>query len=166
MGLRYAMARGHWEAVWLLNNDAGVTSDALQELVENLERDHGTAGMGGSTLMHYGAPEIVQSLGGCRYNKWLALPASVGAGSNSERVEKIGLTNAPLSYVAGASMLVSMEMLREVGLMSEEYFLHSRSWTGLCERTAGTRWLMRPEASSTTGRGGTPVAEGRTPVRA
>jgi GT2 family glycosyltransferase len=124
VGLRYAMARGDWEAVWLLNNDAVVTSDALQELVKTLERDHGAAGMVGSTLIHYGAPEIVQSLGGCRYNKWLALPASVGAGSNSERVEESGLTDSPLAYVAGASMLVSMEMLREVGLMSEEYFLY------------------------------------------
>lgn len=123
VGIRYALERGEYDAVWLLNNDVVVRPDALDALVRQL---HGRSdvGMVGSTVLHYDRPEVVQSLGGCRFNRWLALPSPLGAGSLHDSDGSAVPPAANLAYVSGASMLVSLAMLRRVGVMSEEYFLY------------------------------------------
>lgn len=123
VGLRYALARHDFEYVWLLNNDTVVRPDSLGKLVERMS-EKSDAGMCGGTLLYYHEPGKVQALGGARYNKWLGSARSLGflqsAGSpvDPSRVER------RMDYVSGACMLVSREFLRDVGLMSEEYFLY------------------------------------------
>lgn len=122
VGLRYALARG-FDAVWLLNNDTVVRPDTLTAMLEAMRRDP-RVGMVGSTLLYYHDPETVQAWGGARYNRWLALPRHVGAGQPAALAVDAAQVERRLSYVTGASMLVSGAFLREVGLMGEEYFLY------------------------------------------
>ena len=123
VGMRYALSRGDFSHVWLLNNDTVIDAHALTALVRRM-REKKNAGMCGSTLLYYENPDRVQVLGGGWYCKWIGLPWHLGrlqkAGDsiNRERVEKW------MNYVVGASLLVSKEFLEDIGLMCEDYFLY------------------------------------------
>lgn len=122
LGLRYAGLQSDFTYAWLLNNDTVVSRDALSELVLRMALQP-EIGMCGSTLCLYDQPSRIQAMGGAFYCSWLALPWHLG------RLKRIGCdVDAPriekkMDYVIGASMLVSQRFVREIGLMSEEYFL-------------------------------------------
>ncbi|OGU15519.1 MAG: glycosyl transferase [Geobacteraceae bacterium GWC2_53_11] len=123
VGLRYAMARGNAAYSWLLNNDTVVEPDALTHLIERAEQQP-RIGICGSTILAYGDRKRVQALGGGHYCRWIGLPwhhgrfTRWGGRGNQQRAE------AWMNYVEGASMLVSMQFLDEVGLLCEDYFLY------------------------------------------
>lgn len=122
VGLRYVLAREEFQYAWVLNNDTVVRPDTLGHLIRRMH-ERPDAGMCGSTLLSYDPPHLVQALAGARYNKWLGGTWHIGARRPAsasvpgERVER------RLSYIMGASMLVSRSVLEDVGLMSEDYFL-------------------------------------------
>lgn len=123
VGLRYALAVGRFEYVWLVNNDAVVEPEALRSLVEVLE-SRPEAGMCGSTLLEYSEPARVQALGGARYNRWLSTVRPIVAREPARTQREGRSVEARLSYVAGASMLVRRAFLEQIGLLCEEYFLY------------------------------------------
>jgi GT2 family glycosyltransferase len=118
-GLRLGLARADFEYAWLLNNDTVVEPDALGHLVSRMQASP-DAGMCGSTLRFYEPPHDVQAYGGATYNRWFAVPNNVTRLRPGE--EPAGVETR-LAYVMGASLLVSASFLREVGFMSEDYFL-------------------------------------------
>lgn len=111
-GIRYAMAQGDMQYIWLLNNDTVVTTEALASLVHCAELDR-NIGMCGSRLMFYDEPKCIQALGG-RINKYLGTTSFV---TNPKDREKI-------MYPIGASILVTKKFIKTVGLLSEDYFLY------------------------------------------
>lgn len=123
VGLRYALARGDFDFVWLLNNDTVVNPDSLAKLVDRMVAKE-SSGMCGSTLLHYNDPARIQVFGGGYYCKWIGLPwhqgrlKRAGCPIDGAKVERW------MNYVVGASMLVSKEFLLEIGLMCEDYFLY------------------------------------------
>jgi GT2 family glycosyltransferase len=122
VGIRYALARGGFDYLWLLNNDTVVRPDALSRLVDEAERNPG-AGIVGSTLLYYDRPDTVQTLGGGTYNWWLGLPRHIGA-EEAAGTPRADEARRAMTYVVGASMLVRTGFVRQVGLLSEEYFLY------------------------------------------
>ena len=127
LALQYALRLETVQYAWLLNNDTVVDPAALAELV-HVSLQNTAVGMCGSTVLRLDRPNVVQCLGGGRYNHWLGWTRHVGDGSKWDdqrgnanlRVE----VEAQLDYVYGASMLVSRNFLQDIGLMSEEYFLY------------------------------------------
>jgi GT2 family glycosyltransferase len=123
VALRFALARRDFDFVWLLNNDTVVTPDALAALVHRLE-ERPAAGLCGSTILYYHAPETVQVRGGTAYDPWFATMRALGKGNliadpvNHEAIER------SMDYPAGASVLVRRSFLETVGLLSESYFLY------------------------------------------
>jgi GT2 family glycosyltransferase len=122
VGMRYALARDDFKYVWLLNNDTVIKPDALVHMVKRM-RDIPDAGICGSTLLYYDEPGIVQGLGGAIYNKWLGTNTPIGFLEEFQTVLDPGLVERKLQYVIGASMLVSRELMKNIGLMNEDYFL-------------------------------------------
>ncbi len=123
VGIRYALGRDDFSHVWLLNNDVVIKPDALSHLVRRMNEKK-DAGMCGSTIPYYSAPDTVWTLGGGIYNKWLSRSHSIG---NMEPLRDAASrfdVEGTMHYLAGASMLVSRAFLREVGLLNEEYFLY------------------------------------------
>lgn len=121
VGLR-AAGLDHFDYFWLLNTDTVVHRDALAHLVARAQQDPGI-GITGSTLVHYHEPDTVQAVGGI-LDRWI-LPSHMGA--------HMPLTAVPgdpadvesrLTYIVGASMLVSAEFIKNVGYMQEDYFLY------------------------------------------
>src|SRR5215216_4310518 len=123
VALRFALARHDFEYVWLLNNDTVVESTALAALVRRLQ-EHPRAGLCGSTLLYYNAPDTVQVRGGIAYNRWfatmrpLARRQPIDSPVDRDRIER------RMDYPAGASVLVTRDFLQTVGLLSESYFLY------------------------------------------
>lgn len=123
VALRYLLARGDREFVWLLNNDTVVHPEALGRLVEEAQRSP-DIGLVGSRLLYYDAPDVVQTLGGARYNRWLALSHHIGALAPASRPMSREEVVRRMDYVVGASMLVTRRFLEDVGLLAEDYFLY------------------------------------------
>lgn len=124
VGLRYAMARG-FDYFWLLNNDTVVNKSSLNELVKKIAGDP-RIGMCGSTLVYYHKPNIIQAMGGAKYDWSTSIGSHLGVGnlvSDLESVEENSIEKE-IQYVVGASMLVTRDFIETIGLMSEDYFLY------------------------------------------
>ena len=123
IGLRYALARDDFSYVWLLNNDTIVDACALSNLLRRM-RSSLQCGICGSTVVYFDDPHHIQARGGAKYNVWTGTTTLIGhmepLGTNVSEVE----IEKAMDCVLGASMLVSAAFLRDVGLMSEDYFLY------------------------------------------
>jgi GT2 family glycosyltransferase len=122
VGLRYAMARGDCSHVWLINNDTVVTPRALSALLERMQ-EKPSAGMCGSTLVHYDRPDRIQARGGGWYCRWIGLPWHLGRLQRVGDPPRLARVEKWMNYVVGASLLVSREFIENIGLMCEDYFL-------------------------------------------
>ena len=120
--LRYLLAQGRYQFIWLLNNDTVVEADALPKLLDYASR-HPQAGAIGSTLVDYHQREWVQCAGGCRYLPALTVMWNVLGGQSLEDVLR-SRENVHLDYVHGAAMLLTVSAIAEVGLLNEQFFLY------------------------------------------
>ena len=123
VGLRYALAQDDFEYAWLLNNDTVIEAGALTHLVRRMEESP-DAGLCGSTLPFYSKPDVLWARGGATYNRWFASARCIGLHQPVAARETRESVERRMDYVAGASILVSRTFLKDVGLMSEDYFLY------------------------------------------
>jgi GT2 family glycosyltransferase len=123
VGLRYVLAKGEFDYVWLVNNDTVVKSDSLSLMVKRM-KERPNAGMCGALIPFYDNPHKIWTAGGGTYNKYLAKSVSIDHGKSVSEVSTGENIEAHMDYLAGASMLVSVDFLHSVGLMNEDYFLY------------------------------------------
>lgn len=121
IGINIAMQDTACRYIWLLNNDTVVDKSALGALVNCMIEDS-TVGMCGSTLLYYHHPNIIQAKGGAVFNKWAATSRHIGEGEiySCDSFE----SSIRFDYVVGASMLVSVDFIKNIGLLDEDYFLY------------------------------------------
>ncbi len=119
VGIRYALARGDCDYVWLLNNDTVVEPDSLSAMVRMAEADP-KLGICGSQLRSYATPNEIQTMGGRRYSRWSGRTRPL----RNLTTPQISTTPGAPDYVEGASMLISRRFLESVGLLEESYFLY------------------------------------------
>ncbi len=143
-GLTVALSDAAVDAVWLLNNDTVVAPDAVAAIRRALDAAPPETGQFGTTVCYYDRPTIIQSIGWCRWNAWLA---------TSHRLHDGASTSQPLSrevrepgYVYGASWILRTTALRDVGLLSEEGFLYGEELDWSCRATNRWRTMLIPEA--------------------
>lgn len=134
-GLRLALARGCGFA-WLLNNDAAPEPGALGALMA-CAAARPRAGVLGSSVVHADRPDTLQCAGGCAYNPLTTVfrPARGGR----PLAEALAGPEPRLDYVYGASLFVRAEVLRQVGLLCEEFFLFYEE-LDLCCRATKAGW--------------------------
>ena len=123
VGMRYALARGDFAYIWLLNNDTIIKPDVLSQMVQRM-KEKPKAGICGALILFYNRTDIIWAAGGGTINKWLAKTANINYENPLTEVSPCDDIEARMDYVAGASMLVSADFIRSVGLMSEEYFIY------------------------------------------
>lgn len=125
VGLKYAASQSDADYYWILNNDCTVHPQSLSALVQKFESSSAT-GICGSTLVYAHDRKTIQALGGARYHKFSGASYALGAFQQLDDLEvKEAEIEAEMSYVVGASMLVSRRFVEAVGLMDERYFLYS-----------------------------------------
>lgn len=124
VGMRYALQSTDAEYIWLLNTDTVVPCDALSQLLLRAKQDPGV-GIAGSSLVYYWSPDRVQGMGGARMDPHTVRMAHIGIGASvSELPADPGAVERDLSYIIGASMLVSRAFVEQIGPMCEDYFLY------------------------------------------
>jgi GT2 family glycosyltransferase len=106
--------------VWLLNNDTELHEHALAELVATADKDN-RMGMCGSLLVDYRKREVIQAIGGVRFDIFRACGNQIGNGAHLSQVQTAA---SIITYVAGASLLARTQMIREIGPLEERYFLY------------------------------------------
>ncbi len=107
--------------VWILNNDTVVDSKSLKTQVRFMHHNsENKIGILGSKLIYYFNPSILQAVGG-KFDTRFYISKHIGEGEIATK-EKVNFE--PIDYVIGASMLVPYSFLKEVGLLSEEFFLY------------------------------------------
>jgi GT2 family glycosyltransferase len=114
----------HFDYYWFLNNDTRVDRDALGALLARSRRPD-NAGIYGSVVLDEQEPHLVQALGGGHYRGLTAQARHIGEGRVSNETWNTAAVERQLSYIYGASMLVSRGFLTRVGPMCEDYFLYN-----------------------------------------
>lgn len=131
VALRYLLNLNvDFDWVWLLNNDTVVPPDCLPLFAKNSIHLPPKTGLVGTKLLVYANPNVLQGIGG-RYNKWLGTVKQVGEGENDNgQYDSIAIKNN-VDYIIAASVFVSKEFLKSVGLMCEDYFFffEELDWT-------------------------------------
>jgi len=120
IGIRYMLKKDDFEYVWLLNNDTVIDNNALVKMVK-LARGEKKIGMVGSKLMFYNNIKMIQSIGGGEIILLQGRTKIIGYQQKDKRQ-----WNKPLEidFITGASLLVKKQVIDEVGLMDENYFLY------------------------------------------
>ena len=116
-----AAAGTDWDFVWVLNPDTFPEVDALGALVR--KQAEGDYGMVGSKIV-FVANGRVQLWGGLRYWPLLGRSRSLGHGQPVEVTPDLKEIEAALDIVSGASMFVSKDYIKTVGVMDDDFFVY------------------------------------------
>ncbi|MCC5612778.1 glycosyltransferase family 2 protein, partial [Nostoc sp. CHAB 5834] len=139
VALRYILARGDGEYVWMLNNDTVVEPGSLTHLVDCYKRHKAeNVGIVGAKVRYYHNPAIIQCIAGASYNKWIGYSHQIG---NQEFDQgQYDTETAKPDLIIGACMLVSTQFLKATGLLNEEYFLYfeEQDWSERARRKGYT----------------------------
>lgn len=121
IGLDYAFQDPDCAHVLLLNPDTVVTPGFLEPMLDRMT-DSGV-GMCGSTLLYYDESDTIQTCG-AHFNPWTQRTLLLGEGRPFSERPAQDVVEQRLSYIAGASMMVSRRFYQAIGPMYEGYFLY------------------------------------------
>lgn len=122
LALKVARKAERFDYVWFLNNDTEVEPDCLEKMLQRMKSDP-RIGICGSTLVYAHDRRTVQCFGGSSANFWTGMTREIGNGNEWPCSVDQARVESEMTYVAGASMLVSSAFLEKVGLMTEDYFI-------------------------------------------
>lgn len=164
LGIRAQMSDGGApDVVYLLNSDAFPEPDAIRALLRQLEA-HPKAGIAGSRILGEDGETHMTAF---RFpSLWSELEGAARSGPVSRLLAHrrvpldVPQRVTPVDWLAGASMMLRRDMLEQVGLFDETFFLYFEE-TDLCRRAAaaGFEVLYVPESrvmhvgSVSTGKG-------------
>ncbi len=121
--LKKILAYKNSEFIWILNNDTIVEKNALKSLAELYfeKKKISKPGFIGSKIVEYDNPMIIQTVGGT-FNPKTGYSKLIGKGKK----DKNQFNNKQLKpdYVIGASMFFHKNLILDIGLMPEDYFLY------------------------------------------
>ena len=123
VGIYYALSRGSFDYIWILNNDTVIKPDSLSWMVKEMEENL-NAGMCGSKILYYDNPDTIWCLGGATCNNWTMSTKCIGLNEPMNKSTAKEYVEKKMAFIAGASILVSKKFIKDIGLMSEEYFLY------------------------------------------
>ena len=142
LGIREAI-KNQADYVLLLNDDTIVSSDFLDILVAEGEKDP-LSGMLGPEVLYYGDRERI-AFSGAKFDR----AAGTFAFPRSGELSPAPGSSAPVEsdYVTGCALLVKKSLIDKVGLLDERFFLYweDSDW-GLRAKKAGFRCLVVPAA--------------------
>lgn len=142
VGIRFALQNLDPDYILLLNNDTVVDRNFLKGLVHFGEFNK-DVGILGPKIYYYDDPKVIWSAG-CKISWKLARGIQIGSG---ERDQGQYDTESEVEYVSGSAFLIKTEVIREIGLMDDAYFLYfeESDWT-LRANKANYKSLYVPES--------------------
>ena len=156
VNLCIAAAGAEWDFIWVLNPDTFPEADALGALVRR--QAEGGYGIVGSKIV-FVANGRVQLWGGLKYWPLLGRARSLGHGQPAEVTPDLRKVEAALEIISGASMFVSKDYIKTVGVMDEDFFVYHEDtdWSlrrGKLRLGYAHDFVVRHVAGATSGSGG------------
>lgn len=136
-----------------MNNDVEVPPGFLEPLVETLQQNP-KIGMVSPKIKYHWNPELIQYAGYNPMNHWTIRNSSVGYREKDEgQYDQLSITES----IHGAAMLISRKVAREVGLMTEVFFLYyeEHDWAAKVRKAGyqhacnGNSYILHKESIST-----------------
>lgn len=124
-GIKRVQEKGDADFVWILNNDTIVDADSLKNMVNTAisTRSNGLKiGLIGSVLLYYDNRKTIQGVAG-HYNKIFGTSEHIDVNKKFDNQFNDFVLLKENQYPIGASLLASIDFIKDVGCMSEEYFL-------------------------------------------
>ena len=119
-GNNLAITQANGQYLMFLNNDTEVKSDFLEPLVEVMETNE-KVGVCASKLHYFHHPATIQYAGSSDLHPFKIQSFAVGYGEKDCGQYD---TAKPTNLAHGAAMMVRASIVKEVGLMPEEFFLY------------------------------------------
>ena len=120
IGMKYALGQSDCDFLWILNNDTLIAKNSLEALIKcYFENDK--PGFIGSKILDHEKQDVIQNVGGT-FNKWTGYSVLIGMGQKDSG--QFDNKKMKVDYVIGASMFFHKSLIRQIGLMPEEYFLY------------------------------------------
>lgn len=140
-GIEYALDRNA-DYVFLLNNDTYIAPNTLQNIMQAADMDK-QMGILSPKILFHPARHIIWSAGAILNQKFL-MGYSLGY-----KVEDKGQFDqaCDIDYVTGCAMLIQSKVLREVGMLSDDYFAVCED-IDYCLRVANAGYRIRYEPSA------------------
>ena len=135
LGTRLALARNA-DFVWLLNNDTIAPPDTLTKLVATAQQNP-RVGITGTVLRYMHAPAEIQAWGGG------SILRSFGYSTHFHAPTPLRSN----SFLTFASVLLRREMLTEIGLLDDGYFMYFED-ADLCFRAQAAGWQLAVAADT------------------
>jgi GT2 family glycosyltransferase len=119
--MKYAMNRGGYDYLHLLDNDVVVAPDAIAQLVRVMDADS-SIGAAGSKICFMDEPDIIQDIGAFVVfkNGFIEAKGNMGGRKDNRLMAK----NYIVDYAAACSLMIRKDVVKEVGIMDEGYFLY------------------------------------------
>lgn len=118
--MRYVLAQGTSQYIWLLNNDTVVHPESLSALVKKAQ-EHPEGCMIGSKTLLYEKPHLVYTLaGGSIDSKYSTHWFDFGKPEKEAKEEK----DIQLDFITGSSCFLSCKTLKKIGFLPDEYFMY------------------------------------------
>lgn len=142
IGIKYAFEKGY-DYIILLNQDTGVKSDWMRELVKVAQSDAKIGGVQ-SLMMYFGNKEKVNSWG----NKLHFLGFGFCGGNMENLPDDFGYDAREIDYASCASVLFKADILKKVGGgFDETYFLYHEDTDLIFKiKMAGYKIVIAPKS--------------------
>ena len=118
VGIKYALEKNA-EYILLLNNDTIVEKDFLEPLVNTLENSKEIALATGLILNYYKKDIIWYAGGEIDWKRFYGYHIN-----ENKKITKDDLIEKEITFATGCLMLIRAEVLNEIGLLPEEYFMY------------------------------------------
>lgn len=142
-GINLGMRNASGAYYLLLNNDIEVTDDLIEFLLEPFEANT-TIGIVSPKIRHFPEAHLIQYAGYSQINPYTGRNKAIGQGENDRNQHDFeGFT----AYAHGAAMMVSKQVVEEVGPIPEDYFLYYEEldWSEQIKKT-GYNVFFQPTA--------------------
>lgn len=127
LGIRYAI-ENKADYVLLLNNDTEVDKNFLKNIIERVKYEK-NIGISTGKIKYFDNKNIIWYAGG-KFNKYKGNSYHIGLDEldiNQYNDEK------KVTFISGCFMLIPIHIFKEVGLLSEEYFLYHEDTDYCCK---------------------------------
>jgi GT2 family glycosyltransferase len=137
-GLRWVLARGEYDVVVFLNNDAQISADDMLRAADMVRNDHSIGLLTGKIL----CPDGRLWYGGGRLRRWRGGVNAFGLGKQDH-----GQCDSArdVTFISLAFAVTRRDVLEDVGLLADEYFFGQEEWDySLRVRKSGYRLRYEP----------------------
>ncbi len=123
-GNNWGMRQARGDYFFIVNNDTEVTPDILQKLIAPFEEDD-RIGVTCPKIKYYSKPDTIQYAGFNPMNNYTGRTTSIGLAE----IDKGQYNKSRPTFAAhGCAMMVKRDVLQEVGMFAEKFFLYYEEW--------------------------------------